>query len=206
MKKILINILGLSYSQTQNGAYAVVLAEVNGNRKLPIIVNSNDAQAIALRLEGIKTQRPLTHDLFKSFTDGFNVDLVEVSIYNLVEGIFYTKLIFNDGIQDVEIDCTIGDGIALAAVYQSPIYVVESVINSAGIVVDVEDAVEEADKTNDESFEEAKIIEETTEIKPKKSNIKELEIMLQKALDDEQYEVAAQVRDKINSLKGIAKT
>lgn len=196
MKKILVSVLGLSYSQTQNGAYAVVLSESKGNRKLPIIVNSNDAQVIALRLEGIKTQRPLTHDLFKSFTDAFNADLAEVYIYSLVEGIFYTKLVFNDGVQDIELDCTIGDGIALAMIYQCPIYVADFVINSAGIVVDSEtDPM--ASQHDDEEVDDAEI----EEVKPRKSNIQELEIMLQKALDDEQYEVAAQVRDKINSLK-----
>jgi bifunctional DNase/RNase len=194
MKKVLVNVLGLSYSQTQSGAYAVVLSEPKGNRKLPIIVNSTDAQTIALRLEGIKTQRPLTHDLFKSFTEVFNADLVEVSIYSLVEGIFMTKLVFNDGVQDIELDCTIGDGIALAMIYQSPIYVAEFVISSAGIVVDEDDVARYEDG---EDVDDAEIIEE----KPRRSTVEELEIMLQKALDDEQYEVAAQVRDKINSLK-----
>lgn len=194
MKKILVNVLGLSYSQTQNGAYAVVLSETKGNRKLPIIVNSNDAQVIALRLEGIKTQRPLTHDLFKAFTDTFSADMVEVNVYSLVEGIFCTKLVFNDGVQDFELDCTIGDGIALAMIYQCPIYVADFVITSAGIIVDSDDpsASQYTDEYSDDEIEE---------IKPRKSNLQELEIMLQKALDDEQYEVAAQVRDKINSLK-----
>ena len=182
MKKILINILGISHSQTQNGAYAVVLSEEEGNRELPIIINANDAQSIALKLEGIKPQRPLTHDLFKSFGDSFGIDLQEVHIYNLVEGIFYTKLKFTN---DVEIESTIGDALALALCFSSEIYVNEFVIDSAGIEMD-----ESGHVTNDKP--KAKKIVAT---------VADLENMLQKALADENYEVAAQLRDKIGKMK-----
>lgn len=191
MKKVLVSILGLSYSQTQNGAYAVVLSEAKGKkRKLPIIVNANDAQAIALKLEGIKTQRPMTHDLFKSFVDAFNADLVEVYIYSVVEGVFYSKLIFNNGIDDIAVECSIGDALSLATLFQSPIYVAEFVMSSAGITMDDEIEVIEVDEP---------------EVKPKKTTVEELETMLNRALSDEDYEVAAQLRDKISKLKQAVK-
>jgi hypothetical protein len=191
MKKVLVSILGLSYSQTQNGAYAVVLSEAKGKkRKLPIIVNANDAQAIALKLEGIKTQRPMTHDLFKSFVDAFNADLVEVYIYSVVEGLFYSKLIFNNGLDDIAVECSIGDALSLATLFQSPIYVAEFVMTSAGITMDDEIEVIEIEEQED---------------KPKKTSVEELETMLNRALSDEDYEVAAQLRDKINKMKQAVK-
>lgn len=194
MKKVLVSILGLSYSQTQNGAYAVVLSETKGRkRKLPIIISTTDAQTIALKLEGIKTQRPLTHDLFKNFADAFNVDLTEIFIYSVSEGLFNTKLIFNNGIDDVEIESCIGDALSLATLFQTPMYVAESVMASAGIEIDNED-IDALDI--DEEIEE--------EVKPKKSTVEELEIMLNRAIVDEDYEVAAQLRDRISKLKASA--
>lgn len=194
MKKVLVSILGLSYSQTQNGAYAVVLSEAKGRkRKLPIIISTTDAQTIALKLEGIKTQRPLTHDLFKNFADAFNVDLTEIFIYSVSEGLFNTKLIFNNGIDDVEIESCIGDALSLATLFQTPMYVAESVMASAGIEIDNED-IDALDI--DEEVEE--------EVKPKKSTVEELEIMLNRAITDEDYEVAAQLRDRISKLKASA--
>lgn len=194
MKKVLVSILGLSYSQTQNGAYAVVLSETKGRkRKLPIIISTTDAQTIALKLEGIKTQRPLTHDLFKNFADAFNVDLTEIFIYSVSEGLFNTKLIFNNGIDDVEIESCIGDALSLATLFQTPMYVAETVMASAGIEIDNED-IDALDI--DEEVEE--------EVKPKKSTVEELEIMLDRAIVDEDYEVAAQLRDRISKLKASA--
>lgn len=194
MKKVLVSILGLSYSQTQNGAYAVVLSEAKGRkRKLPIIISTTDAQTIALKLEGIKTQRPLTHDLFKNFADAFNVDLTEIFIYSVSEGLFNTKLIFNNGIDDVEIESCIGDALSLATLFQTPMYVAETVMSSAGIEIDNED-IDALDI--DEEIEE--------EVKPKKSTVEELEIMLNRAIADEDYEVAAQLRDRISKLKASA--
>ncbi len=195
MKKILVSILGLSYSHTQSEAYAVVLSEEKGNRKIPVIINSSDAQAIALKLEGIKTQRPMTHDLFKSFSDAYNIDLSEVFIFNLVEGVFFVKLIFNDGITDVEIESTIGDALALSISYSASIYIASHIVESVGIIIDDSDFIEE------QSEDSMDYEEEKPKKKKKKSTISELEVMLEKALEDENYEVAAQVRDKITKLK-----
>ena len=194
MKKVLVSILGLSYSQTQNGAYAVVLSETKGRkRKLPIIISTTDAQTIALKLEGIKTQRPLTHDLFKNFADAFNVDLTEIFIYSVSEGLFNTKLIFNNGIDDVEIESCIGDALSLATLCQTPMYGAETGMASAGIEIDNED-IDALDI--DEEIEE--------EVKQKKSTVEELAIMLNRAIVDEDYEVAAQLRDRISKLKASA--
>src|SRR3954465_12378986 len=114
MKKVQLDIVGLSYSQTQTGAYALVLGEVNGKRRLPIIIGGFEAQAIAIELEKMSPSRPLTHDLFKTFAQTFDITVTEVLIYNLVEGIFYAKLLCNDGSKEVEIDARTSDAIAIA--------------------------------------------------------------------------------------------
>src|ERR1035437_1530774 len=109
-----VKILGLSYSQSQVNSYIVVLAEVNGHRKLPIIVKTQDAQVIALKIEGMKSPRPLTHDLFKTLCAGFNIEITEASVYQCLEGIFYSRLVCNNGIDDITIESTAGDAIALS--------------------------------------------------------------------------------------------
>lgn len=114
MKKIKLDIVGLSYSQTQSGAYALVLGEVSGRRRLPIIIGSFEAQAIAIEIEKMTPSRPLTHDLFKSFAQAYQIEVQEVIIYNLVDGIFYAKLVCSDGKRPVEIDARTSDAIAVA--------------------------------------------------------------------------------------------
>src|ERR1041385_7513370 len=138
MKKIKLDIVGLSYSQTQSGAYALVLGEAKGKRRLPIIIGGFEAQAIAIELEKMTPSRPLTHDLFKSFAESFNIDLREVLIYNLVEGIFFAKLICSSGATDIEIDARTSDAIALAVRFNCPIYTFEFILSQAGIVLDDE--------------------------------------------------------------------
>ena len=139
MEKIKLDIAGLSYSQTQSGAYALVLSEVIGKRRLPIIIGGFEAQAIAIELEKMTPSRPLTHDLFKNFADNFKINLVEVIIYNLVEGIFFARLICEQNGKEVEIDSRTSDAIALAVRFESPIYTYEFVLNSAGIILDDEE-------------------------------------------------------------------
>ena len=137
MKKIKLEISNLSYSQTQSGAYALVLGESGGKRRLPIIIGGFEAQAIAIELEKMAPSRPLTHDLFKSFAEAFSVNIKEVLIYNLVEGIFYAKLICQqDGANDVEVDARTSDAIALAVRFNCPIYTYEFILSSAGILID----------------------------------------------------------------------
>ena len=138
MKKVKLEIVGLSYSQTQTGAYALVLGEAKGKRRLPIIIGGFEAQAIAIELEKMTPSRPLTHDLFKSFAEGFNIEVSEVLIYNLVEGIFFAKIICNGDGKEVEIDARTSDAIALAVRFNCPINTFEFILSQAGILLDDE--------------------------------------------------------------------
>lgn len=198
MKKVRLEIVGLSYSQTQSGAYALVLGESAGTRRLPIIIGGFEAQAIAIELEKMTPSRPLTHDLFKTFAETFDIHVNEVLIYNLVEGIFYAKLICNDGTKDVEIDARTSDAIALAVRFSCPIFTYEFILKSAGIVLDDENA---GLAGNIEA--EATVSEGTTgsEDDLKSKSTEELKSMLQTALDDEQYETASKIRDELNIRK-----
>jgi|TARA_B110000967_G_scaffold86441_1_gene89006 hypothetical protein len=192
MEKIKLDIAGLSYSQTQSGAYALVLSEVIGKRRLPIIIGGFEAQAIAIELEKMTPSRPLTHDLFKNFSDHFKINLVEVIIYNLVEGIFFAKLICEQNGKEVEIDSRTSDAIALAVRFESPIYTYEFVLNSAGIILDDD---------NDDKDEIAPEIslEEITKNPSERMSLKELKKHLKNSIDNEDYEAASRFRDEINN-------
>lgn len=196
MKKIKLDIVGLSYSQTQSGAYALVLGEVGGRRRLPIIIGSFEAQAIAIEIEKMTPSRPLTHDLFKSFSQAYHISIQEIIIYNLVDGIFYSKLLCTDGKKMIEIDARTSDAIALAVRFECPIYTYEFILSSAGIVIEGNDFVYL------ENINEAP--EETT---PSSAtgfgslSTDELKVKLQEALHDEAYEKAAKIRDELNRRK-----
>lgn len=195
MKKVKLEIVGLSYSQTQTGAYALVLGEAKGKRRLPIIIGGFEAQAIAIELEKMTPSRPLTHDLFKSFAEGFNISVSEVIIYNLVEGIFFAKLISHDGKKEVEIDARTSDAIALAVRFNCPINTYEFILSQAGIILDDEAiaAANEGETTED-------LVEADVNDYLKKST-EELKQMLQTALDEEDYEKASRIRDELNNRK-----
>lgn len=197
MKKLKLDIVGLSYSQTQSGAYALVLGEAKGKRRLPIIIGGFEAQAIAIELEKMTPSRPLTHDLFKSFAEAFTISVKEVIIYNLVEGIFFAKLICDNGEKEVEIDTRTSDAIAIAVRFQCPIFTYEFILSSAGIILEDENATSEpASVVEPELAEKA---EEETDIR--KKSTEELKEQLKKALEDEQYERASQIRDELNNRK-----
>lgn len=202
MKKVQLDIVGLSYSQTQTGAYALVLGEVNGKRRLPIIIGAFEAQAIAIELEKMTPSRPLTHDLFKTFAETFNVNITEVVIYNLVEGIFYAKLICNDGTQDYEIDARTSDAIALAVRFTCPVYTYEFILSTAGIILD-EDASATGVTSESEVAEEqtVKAAGGSDDNEYHSKSTEELKIMLQTALSDEHYELASKIRDELNNRK-----
>jgi bifunctional DNase/RNase len=197
MKKIELDIVGLSYSQTQSGAYALVLGEKNGRRRLPIIIGSFEAQAIAIEIEKMTPSRPLTHDLFKSFAKSFHINIDEIIIYNLVDGIFYAKLICSDGKKSVEIDARTSDAIAMAVRFDCPIYTFEFILSTAGIVIEGND------------FVYLENIAEATEEKTSASSssgytalsTEELKTKLQEALTEEAYEKAAKLRDELNKRK-----
>lgn len=194
MKKVKLEIVGLSYSQTQTGAYALVLGEAKGKRRLPIIIGEFEAQAIAIELEKMTPSRPLTHDLFKTFAEGFNINVSEVIIYNLVEGIFFAKLICNDGEKNVEIDARTSDAIALAVRFSCPINTYEFILSQAGIILD-----DEALAAVSESGSESRVeIEETDYLK---KSTEELKQMLETALSEEDYEKASHIRDELNNRK-----
>ena len=146
MKKIKLEIIGLSFSQTQSGAYALVLGEEIGKRRLPIIIGGFEAQAIAVELENMKPNRPLTHDLFKNFAESFSIDVKEVIVYNLKEGIFYAKLVCTDGNKTYEIDARTSDAIAMAVRFNCPIYTYEFILSQAGINLDESTATLEEEK------------------------------------------------------------
>ena len=143
MATITLNVLGFSYSQSQSGAYALVLTEEEGDRRIPIIIGGFEAQAIAIQLEGLKPPRPLTHDLFHNFAKAFNIKLLEVTIHKLEEGVFYSKLLCDNGGQQLVIDARTSDAIALALRFKCPIYTTEEIMAQAGIILDLEEAEEE---------------------------------------------------------------
>jgi bifunctional DNase/RNase len=202
MKKIRLDIIGLSYSQTQSGAYALILNESKGKRRLPIIIGGFEAQAIAIEMENMKPSRPLTHDLFKNFADTFEIVLKEVIIYNLVEGIFYAKLICSRDNNEVEIDARTSDAIALAVRFNCPIYTYEFILNSAGIIMEEEASKTEVGAATVEAKKEAKSVPAPKEDEDyKKKTLEELKELLQKVLDREDYEKASKIRDELNRRK-----
>ena len=198
MKKIGLDIIGLSYSQTQSGAYALVLGERNGDRRLPIIIGGFEAQAIAIELESMTPSRPLTHDLFKTFATTFDISVKEVIIYNLVEGIFFAKLICEQNGKEVEIDARTSDSIALAVRFNCPIFTYEFILSSAGIILEEgeEDKLDPEDELDD--FEEAEEATPAEERRLSDYSVAELEKALQAALEAENYERASILRDELN--------
>ena len=202
MKKILLEIVGLSYSQNQSGAYVLVLGESSGSRRLPIVIGGFEAQAIAIELEKMTPTRPLTHDLFKSFATTFNINLKEVIIYNVVEGIFFAKLICFDGTKEFDIDARTSDAIALAVRFKCDIYTHESILKSAGIALDGDmDAtiLSENSKIAELHIEDSFQKDNADEFKSKSSE--ELKNTLQWALENEKYEMASKIRDELNQRK-----
>jgi len=200
MKKIKLDIVGLSYSQTQSGAYALVLGEVSGRRRLPIIIGSFEAQAIAIEIEKMTPSRPLTHDLFKSFADAYHIVVQEIIIYNLVDGIFYSKLICSDGKRSVEIDARTSDAIAIAVRFDCPIYTYEFILSSAGIVIEGNDFVY-LENINDPDEEKTVVAAAATGGGFSSLSTEELKAKLQEALSEEAYEKAAKIRDELNRRK-----
>ena len=192
MKKIELEIVALSHSITQTHSYAVVLGEVNGLRRLPIVIGGFEAQAIAVALERMQPSRPLTHDLMKNFMLAFNIDLHEIIINDLQEGIFYSKLICSSEKETVEIDSRTSDAVALAVRFGCPIYTYENILASAGMLMEADDkkkkvVVSHSDAGSDDL---------------KKMTLVELESLLKEVLEYEDYIKAASIRDEIKERKG----
>lgn len=207
MEKIKVDILGLSTSQSQIGSYALVLGEENGNRRLPIIIGGFEAQAIALELENIKPNRPMTHDLLVTVSRAYNIELEEVVISDLKEGVFYSKMIFFRDNEYVEIDARPSDAIAIAVRYRAPVYVYSFILDDAGIEVK-EGADADGDDTETETETKAP---EPQQEKPKPEKaaggmnrqelLKSLHNRMEAAIARENYEEAARLRDEITKLE-----
>lgn len=194
MKKVKLHVLGISYSQTQSGAYALVLNEEGGERRIPIIVGGFEAQAIAIQLEGLHPPRPLTHDLFFNFADSFHITLQEVMIYKLEEGVFFSKLVCRSDKDQVVIDSRTSDAIALALRFGCPIYTSVDIIERAGVVVEFEQEEEATSRTS--HADEAKT--------PRKTPFDEMEEeelirALKEAVAQENYEKAAEIQREIKN-------
>jgi len=191
MDKIRLDIIGMSYSQSQSGAYALILGEKNGKRRLPIIIGGFEAQSIAIELEKIRTPRPLTHDLFKNFADAFNIRVTEVIINKFSEGVFYALLVCSDDHQDIEVDSRTSDAISLALRFGCPVYTYEHILATAGIIMD-----EESEKMQEEETEE--LVADSGHSSLAKASVNDLKEMLRVAIENEEYEKASRIRDELN--------
>jgi len=194
MKRIKLKVMGISYSQTQSGAYALILIEENGDRRIPIIIGGFEAQAIVIKLENLDPPRPLTHDLFKKFADEFNISIIEVMIYKLEEGVFFSKLVCNNGEKEYSIDSRTSDAVAIALRFGCPIFITEEILTKAGITVNPTDSEISSVNEVDSFFEPEKA-------KYDDYSDEELYKMIDEAVKTEDYERAAAVRDEIEKRK-----
>jgi bifunctional DNase/RNase len=196
MKKIELEIVALSHSITQTHSYAVVLGEVNGLRRLPIVIGGFEAQAIAVALEKMQPSRPLTHDLMKNFMTAFSIDLHEIIISDLQEGIFYSKLVCSSDNDTIEIDSRTSDALALAVRFGCPVFTYEHILESAGILM------EDAGTTSPKKRRTATVEEEGSPNNLKALSMEELETLLNEVLEQEDYIRAIAIRDEIKSRGG----
>ncbi|HPA86538.1 MAG TPA: bifunctional nuclease family protein [Bacteroidales bacterium] len=194
MKRVKLKVLGISYSQTQSGAYALILVEENGERRVPIIIGGFEAQAIVIKLENLEPPRPLTHDLFRSFAAEFNISIIEVMIYKLEEGVFYSRLLCNNGEKELSIDSRTSDAVALALRFGCPIYIASEILDKAGITVTASETETAEQDDNDNLFDAGG---------SKYENYSEDELykMIDEAVKTEDYERAASIRDEIEKRK-----
>lgn len=189
MEKIRLDIIGMSYSQSQSGAYALILGERNGKRRLPIIIGGFEAQAIAIELEKIKTPRPLTHDLFKIFAEAFGIEITEVVICKFSEGVFHAKLVCSNGKSEREVDSRTSDAIALALRFNCPVFTYEHIIATAGILMDDDTELRKPDEEPDTTDPELDFIMHASD--------SELQDLLKTAIENEEYEKASKIRDEL---------
>ena len=207
MELVQLDIKGISYSQTQNGAYALILSEVNGKRKLPIIIGGFEAQSIAIALEKeIKPPRPLTHDLFKNFAIRFAIQLKKVIIHKLVDGVFYSSIVCTHNKGEEVIDARTSDAIALALRFNAPIYTYPQILDEAGIYLSTKTKTNPSEKTSEKHIEKISDTQVTPSVTQKnldpsfykKHSLQELQTLLNEAVAQEDYEKAAYIRDEIS--------
>ncbi len=196
MKKIKLEILGLSSSQSQTGSFALVLGEADGNRRLPIIIGMFEAQAIAIEIEKIIPNRPMTHDLFKSFANSFHFHVDEIVISDLKEGVFFAKIVCTDGLKKSEIDARPSDAIAVGLRFDAPIFTFENILAEAGIVLTDE---EEEEKPEAKTEKKVKVKKESSKKGDdfKSYSVDKLNELLKDAIEKEDYERAAKIRDEL---------
>jgi len=196
VKKIKLEILGLSSSQSQAGSFALVLGETEGNRRLPIIIGMFEAQAIAIEIEKIIPNRPMTHDLFKSFANNFHFTVEEIIISDLKEGVFFAKIVCSDGLKRSEVDARPSDAIAIGLRFDSPIFTYENILAEAGIVL-----TDEQDEDEPKVEQKAKVKKEPASRRSedlKNYSVDKLNEILKDAIDKEDYERAAKIRDELS--------
>lgn len=201
MSLVRLYIKEVSFSQSQRGAYVLVFNESNGKKTLPIVIGAFEAQSIVIALEkDLKPPRPLTHDLFKNFADNFQINLKQVLIYKLVDGIFYANLICEQNGEEKHIDARTSDAVALAIRFGTPIFIYKDILDEAGLYLNPkEDFFEGEDFLADDLLEEEEWEEQVEKKSPFKDySVKELNQKLTKAVEEENYEVAAQIRDELN--------
>lgn len=200
LKKIKLEILGLSSSQSQTGSFALVLGEADGNRRLPIIIGMFEAQAIAIEIEKIIPNRPMTHDLFKSFANAFHFHVEEIVISDLKEGVFFAKIVCSDGLKKSEVDARPSDAIAVGLRFDAPIFTFENILAEAGIVLTDEEEETEEEKSEPKAEKKVKVKKDA----PKKGDdyksysVDKLNDLLKDAIDKEDYERAAKIRDELS--------
>jgi hypothetical protein len=199
LKKIKLEILGLSSSQSQTGSFALVLGETEGNRRLPIIIGMFEAQAIAIEIEKIVPNRPMTHDLFKSFASAFHFHVEEIVISDLKEGVFFAKIVCTDGLKKSEIDARPSDAIAVGLRFDAPIFTFENILAEAGIVLTDEE--EDKEESKEEAKPESKVKVKKESAKKgddyKSYSVEKLNELLKTAINKEDYEKAAKIRDEL---------
>jgi uncharacterized protein len=194
MKRVKLKVMGISYSQTQSGAYALILTEENGDRRIPIIIGGFEAQAIVIKLENLSPPRPLTHDLLQMVADEFRISVLEVFIYKLEEGVFFSKLICNNGEKEISIDSRTSDAVALALRFGCPIFITEEILEKAGITISPTDSEDTAGTSVDSILEpESSKYDSLSE--------DELYKMIDEAVKTEDYERAAAIRDELDKRK-----
>ncbi|HPS04406.1 MAG TPA: bifunctional nuclease family protein [Tenuifilaceae bacterium] len=197
MGKVKLTVLGISYSQTQSGAYALVLSEEDGNRRIPIIIGGYEAQAIAIQLEGLTPPRPLTHDLFMNFAKAYHIEILDVNIYKLEEGVFFSKLHCTNGDKEIFVDSRTSDAVALALRFDCPINTTEEIIEKAGLTLEIENIDEDAAKEDEGEKGNAPVDSFMEQLA--KLSVSELKTMLDEAVRNEDYEKASKIRDELKN-------
>lgn len=196
-ERVKLKVIGISYNQLQTGAFALLLGEEHGRLRIPVVIGAAEAQSIAIYMEGVKTPRPLTHDLFTSFAQAFGIRLREVFIYRFEDGVFYSELTFDDGERQVAIDARTSDAIAIAMRCHAQIWTTRAILDETGFVIESDPTVDEKIISETEEHSE----ESEIEINPERYAVEELEKMLAKLIDEEDYEEAAHISEIIKKKK-----